>query len=84
MGIEAEAKPRQETAQTSQTKPDPQSTLRHDAQPNAAATQAETLRAKLDAAILAEEWDAVKIIGARLREVERQEATNVIDLRVKR
>jgi hypothetical protein len=35
----------------------------------------ETLRAKLDAAIVAEEWGAVTAINARLRELERSELT---------
>jgi hypothetical protein len=37
----------------------------------------DVLRAKLDAAILAEAWDAVKAIGERIREVER---AGVLDL----
>ena len=41
----------------------------------------DVLRAKLDAAIVAEAWDAVKVIGARLREVER---VGVVDFDVKR
>jgi hypothetical protein len=34
----------------------------------------DTLRTKLDAAIVAEHWEAVKVIGARLRELEREGA----------
>jgi hypothetical protein len=37
----------------------------------------ETLRAKLDAAIVAERWDAVAAIRARIVEVER---AGVVDL----
>ena len=40
----------------------------------------DVLRAKLDAAILAEEWSAVKAIRERMIEVER-EASNVVPLR---
>jgi hypothetical protein len=41
----------------------------------------ETLRQKLDAAIVAEAWDAVKAIRQRIIEVERAEAGNVVPLR---
>ena len=37
----------------------------------------EVLRAKLDAAIVAEAWDAVSVIAERLREIER---AGIIDL----
>jgi hypothetical protein len=37
----------------------------------------DVLRAKLDAAIIAEQWEAVKVIGARVRELER---AGVVDL----
>jgi hypothetical protein len=40
----------------------------------------ETLRAKLDAAIAAEAWDAVRIIHARIVEAERSAAGNVISI----
>jgi hypothetical protein len=40
----------------------------------------ETLRAKLDAAIVAEAWEAVKAIRERIVEVEREQAANVVDL----
>ncbi|HEY5242739.1 MAG TPA: hypothetical protein VIJ22_14770 [Polyangiaceae bacterium] len=38
------------------------------------------LRRKLDAAIDAEAWDAVKIIRERIVEVEHAEARNVVHL----
>ena len=41
----------------------------------------DVLRAKLDSAIIAERWDAVAIIGARLRELERG---GVVDLASRR
>lgn len=41
----------------------------------------EVFRRKLDAAIVAEQWDAVKAIRQRMIEVERAEAANVIPLR---
>ena len=39
------------------------------------------LRSRLDAAIVAEQWEAVKVIGARLRELER---AGVVDLETER
>jgi hypothetical protein len=45
---------------------------------------AAALRAKLDAAILAEQWDAVKVIGARVRELERVDVVQLDDERAKR
>ena len=44
---------------------------------NAATPSLETLRAKLDAAIVAEQWAAVATIAARIRELER---ADVVDL----
>jgi hypothetical protein len=41
----------------------------------------ETFRAKLDAAIVAEAWDAVKAIRERIVELERTQAGNVVALR---
>jgi hypothetical protein len=41
----------------------------------------EVLRRKLDAAIVAEAWDAVKAIRERIVEVERAEAGNVVAFR---
>jgi hypothetical protein len=38
------------------------------------------LRRKLDAAIVAEQWAAVKIIRERIVEAERAECKNVVDL----
>ena len=50
----------------------------------AAAVQAlslDVLRAKLDAAIVAEQWAAVAVIGERIRQVER---AGVVDLEAER
>ena len=44
----------------------------------------ETLRRKLDAAIVAEAWEAVKAIRQRMIEVEREGAGNVVALDVAR
>jgi hypothetical protein len=44
----------------------------------------EVLRRKLDAAILAEAWDAVKAVRERLAEAQREAAGNVIDLKAHR
>jgi len=44
----------------------------------------EVLRRKLDAAIVAEAWDAVKAVRERLIEAERNEAGNVVALDPKR
>ena len=44
----------------------------------------DVLREKLDAAIVAEAWDAVKAIRERMIEVERADAGNVRVLRSKR
>jgi hypothetical protein len=41
----------------------------------------EVLRRKLDAAILAEAWEAVKAIRERIIEVERETARNVVPIR---
>ena len=38
------------------------------------------LRSKLDAAIMAEAWDAVKVIAERLRAAERETAGNVVPI----
>lgn len=43
-----------------------------------------TMRAKLDAAIVAEQWDAVKVIGARVRELEREGVPDLADVRARR
>jgi hypothetical protein len=48
---------------------------------NVATPSLETLRAKLDAAIVAEQWEAVKAIRARIVEIER---ADVIDLNAAR
>jgi hypothetical protein len=40
----------------------------------------EILRRKLDAAIMAEAWEAVKAIRERIVQAEREEAGNVVDL----
>jgi hypothetical protein len=42
----------------------------------------DVLRQKLDTAILAEAWDAVKVIRERLVEAERAAAGNVVAIRV--
>jgi protein-arginine kinase activator protein McsA len=47
----------------------------------AATPSVETLRAKMDAAIVAEEWEAVKAIRQRIVEVEREAAGNVVAIR---
>jgi hypothetical protein len=44
----------------------------------------EVLRAKLDRAIVAEAWDAVKVIAARIRELERADVVNLATERAKR
>jgi hypothetical protein len=41
----------------------------------------EALRAKLDAAIMADEWEVVKLIGRRIRDIARD---GVIDLHTER
>lgn len=48
------------------------------AERNVATPSVETLRAKLDAAIVAEAWDAVKAIRERIIEVERGTTRNVL------
>jgi hypothetical protein len=58
--------------------PTPLATSGHASAP--AAPSVETLRRKLDAAIVAEAWDAVKAIRDRIVEAERAEAKNVVDL----
>jgi hypothetical protein len=50
------------------------------AMPNAEPITIEVLRAKLDRAIIAEEWEAVKAIRERIGEVERVPAGNVLNL----
>ncbi len=40
----------------------------------------DVLRAKLDAAIVAEAWDAVKVIAERLRVAELAAAKNVVEI----
>jgi hypothetical protein len=42
------------------------------------------LRAKLDRAIMAEQWEAVRAIRDRICQVERDEAGNVVELRRQR
>jgi hypothetical protein len=49
----------------------------------ASAPTSEELRRKLDAAILAEAWDAVKAIRERIVEIDRA-AANVVDLASRR
>jgi hypothetical protein len=41
---------------------------------------ADELRRKLDRAIMAEQWEAVKTIRERIAEVERAQAGNVVDI----
>jgi hypothetical protein len=48
--------------------------------PSIAQPDVVTLRRKLDAAIVAEAWDAVKAIRERIAQVEREEAGNVVSL----
>ena len=45
--------------------------------PNAETLSVEVLRRKLDAAILVEAWDAVKVIRDRIAQADRAEAGNV-------
>jgi hypothetical protein len=63
--VEAENKPAHE--------PKPSAETEH----NVGKPSVETLRAKLDAAIVAERWDAVAAIRTRITEVERE---GVVDL----
>jgi hypothetical protein len=44
-------------------------------------TDASELRAKLDRAIAAEQWEAVQVIGARIRELEHE---GMVDLDAER
>jgi hypothetical protein len=52
--------------------------------PNAEPITIEILRSKLDRAIVAERWEAVKTIRERIAQIERAAATNVIDLDARR
>jgi hypothetical protein len=47
--------------------------------PNAEPPSVETLRGKLDAAIVSEEWAAVSAVHERLVQMERHAAGNVVD-----
>jgi hypothetical protein len=42
------------------------------------------LRAKLDAAIVAEAWDAVRVIAERLRDIERAAIVDLVRERKRR
>src|SRR5207249_369089 len=62
-------------------KVDPQRRPSEPTEPNVGTPSVETLRGKLDAAIVAERWDAVAAISARITEVGR---ADVIDFRAAR
>jgi hypothetical protein len=76
--------PQRETTLAPQTsrpsKSEPRSTVLGDAQP----LTLDLLRCKLDAAIVAEAWDAVKAIRERMVEVEREAAGNLVRLEAHR
>jgi hypothetical protein len=55
-----------------------------EAAPNVGTPSLETLRAKLDAAIVAERWDAVAAIRARITEVERADIVDLEHVRANR
>ena len=78
-------KPREDTASASvnpaENKVDRHEKPSHDAEHAGQLPSLETLRRKLDRAILAEQWEAVKVIGARIREIEH---ASVVDLATRR
>jgi hypothetical protein len=63
--------------QTSRAPESPAGASQVPAVPNAEALTVDVLRRKLDAAIVAEQWDAVRAIRERIVEVEREAAGNV-------
>ena len=60
--------------------PDPAPALRQGSGTPPPSLTAAVLRQRLDAAILDGAWEAVRVINERLKEVEREEAGNVVTL----